>query len=113
MCCGFINVETHFTHQGYVDGLYIHPDYQAKGLGERAYLVLEAWAKAQGYARLSVDASYLSKGLFTRMGFIQIQRSYQQKLGQVIPASMENMEYLTLTLGFQPKSDVRYSTVKH
>lgn len=85
MCCGFINVETHFAHQGYVDSLYIHPDYQAKGLGERAYLVLEAWAKTQGYTRLSVDASYLSKGLFTRTGFIQIQRTYQQKLGQVIP----------------------------
>ncbi|MGI2125141.1 GNAT family N-acetyltransferase [Shewanella oncorhynchi] len=85
VCCGFINVETHFPCQGYLDSLYIHPDYQGQGLGERAYLVLEAWAKAQGYARLSLDASYLSKGLFTRMGFIQIQRSYQQKLGQVIP----------------------------
>ncbi|NLQ22923.1 GNAT family N-acetyltransferase [Shewanella sp. S-1] len=86
VCCGFINVETHFPRQGYLDSLYIHPDYQGQGLGERAYLVLEAWAKAQGYVRLSLDASYLSKGLFTRMGFIQIQRSYQQKLGQVIPS---------------------------
>ncbi|MCU7963363.1 GNAT family N-acetyltransferase [Shewanella sp. SW32] len=85
VCCGFINVETHFPRQGYLDSLYIHPDYQGQGLGEHAYLVLEAWAKAQGYVRLSLDASYLSKGLFTRMGFIQIQHSYQQKLGQVIP----------------------------
>ena len=84
MCIGFINIETHFSQQGYLDSLYIHPDYQRKGLGERAYLVVEDWAKAQGYSRLSLDASYLSKGLFNQMGFTQVQASYQQKRGQII-----------------------------
>jgi GNAT superfamily N-acetyltransferase len=85
ICCGFINIETHFARRGYLDSLYIHPDFQRQGLGERAYLTVEAWAKGQGYSCLSVDASFLSKGLFAKLGFAQVQRSYQQKLGQIIP----------------------------
>ncbi|WP_372933246.1 GNAT family N-acetyltransferase [Shewanella putrefaciens] len=84
ICVGFINVETDYYHRGYIDSFYIHPDWQRQGLGERIYRELEQWAKGQGYASLSVDASYLSKGLFTQLGFVQIQRNYQQKLGQVL-----------------------------
>lgn len=86
ICAGFINVETDFRHRGYIDSLYIHPDWQRQGLGELAYGQLEQWARAQGYSQLSADASYLSRGLFTKLGFIQQQRSYQQKLGQVLPS---------------------------
>lgn len=86
ICVGFINVETDFHHRGDIDSLYIHPDWQRQGLGELAYRHLESWARLQKYSSLSVDASYLSKGLFTKMGFTQVQRSYQQKLGQVLPS---------------------------
>ncbi|MGH1382120.1 MAG: GNAT family N-acetyltransferase, partial [Shewanella xiamenensis] len=44
------------------------------------------WARKQGYSQLSADASYLSRGLFIKLGFVQQQRSYQQKLGQVLPS---------------------------
>ncbi|ESE41884.1 GNAT family N-acetyltransferase [Shewanella decolorationis] len=86
ICVGFINVETDFHHKGYIDSLYIHPDWQRQGLGERAYRQLELWAREQGYSQLSADASYLSRGLFIKLGFVQQQRSYQQKLGQVLPS---------------------------
>ncbi|MFB2651750.1 GNAT family N-acetyltransferase [Shewanella seohaensis] len=86
ICAGFINVETDFHHRGYIDSLYIHPDWQRQGLGERAYRQLELWAREQGYSQLSADASYLSRGLFIKLGFVQQQRSYQQKLGQVLPS---------------------------
>ncbi|MGL5391701.1 MAG: GNAT family N-acetyltransferase [Shewanella sp.] len=85
-CVGFINVATDFAHRGEIDSLYIHPDWQRQGLGERAYHHLEAWASSQGYASVQVDASYLSRGLFIHMGFTPVQRSYQQKLGQILPS---------------------------
>ncbi|MGL4516627.1 MAG: GNAT family N-acetyltransferase [Shewanella sp.] len=85
-CVGFINMATDFAHRGEIDSLYIHPDWQRQGLGKRAYRHLEDWAISQGYASLQVDASYLSRGLFMDMGFTQIQRSYQQKLGQILPS---------------------------
>ena len=86
ICAGFINVETDFRHRGYIDSLYIHPNWQRCGLGELAIRQLEQWARKQGYSQLSADASYLSRGLFIKLGFVQQQRSYQQKLGQVLPS---------------------------
>lgn len=86
ICIGFINVETDFHHRGDIDSLYIHPDWQRQGLGQLAYCHLESWALLQGYTCLKVDASYLSRGLFAKMGFTQVQRSYQQKLGMVLPS---------------------------
>nr|WP_309247240.1 GNAT family N-acetyltransferase [Shewanella sp. VB17] len=83
-CGGFINVETHFYTQGYIDSLYVHPDYQGKGVAYKLYEVLERWVGKQGYCALSVDASHGSKSLFLSCGFKLRHRSYQEKLGRVI-----------------------------
>jgi putative acetyltransferase len=79
---GFISVETHFKHQGYIDCLYVHPNHQHQGIASALYWHLQHWAIQQQYANLSVDASYLSKPLFEKMGFILQQTSYQQKRSQ-------------------------------
>jgi putative acetyltransferase len=84
-CCGFINVETAFASRGYIDSLYIAPAHQGKGLGRSLYLEAERFARSKGYPALSVDASFLSRPLFELMGFALVQRSYQQKQGQIIP----------------------------
>ncbi|WP_076410761.1 GNAT family N-acetyltransferase [Shewanella sp. UCD-KL12] len=84
VCCGFINVETGFYTQGYIDSLYVHPEHQGQGVAKLLYETLESWAVAQGYSELSVDASHLSKPLFLNYGFNVKHRSYQEKLGQVI-----------------------------
>lgn len=83
-CCGFINVETQFYSQGYIDSLYVHPDYQGKGGAHQLYKALEAWSCEQGFTSLSVDASKASKALFLSWGFKLRHRSYQEKLGRVI-----------------------------
>ncbi|MCL1125015.1 GNAT family N-acetyltransferase [Shewanella surugensis] len=83
-CCGFINVEIGYVSRGYIDSLYVHPNYQHRGIATRLYLCLQDWASAQGFTRLSVDASVLSKPLFLSQGFKQVHRSYQEKSGQVI-----------------------------
>ncbi|MGX9460540.1 GNAT family N-acetyltransferase [Shewanella sp. A14] len=79
---GFISLETHFAHRGYIDCLYVQPDYQHQGVAYALYTHLQHWAKQQQYPVLSVDASYLSKPLFEKMGFVLQQTSYQQKRGQ-------------------------------
>ncbi|WP_144213488.1 GNAT family N-acetyltransferase [Shewanella donghaensis] len=81
---GVINVETQFNTRGYIDSLYIAPDYQRQGVGIALYATLEHWVLKQGYRELSVDASYLSKGFFLKQGFTLIQPSYQMTKQQVI-----------------------------
>ncbi len=83
-CCGFINVETHFYSQGYIDSLYVHPDYQGKGVAHKLYETLEHWAREQEFSALSVDASKASKALFLSRGFKLRHKSYQEKLGRII-----------------------------
>lgn len=81
---GVINVETQFNTRGYIDSLYIAPDYQRQGIAVALYATLENWVLNQGYKELSVDASYLSKGFFLKQGFTLIQPSYQMTKQQVI-----------------------------
>ena len=81
---GFIGLETHFKYQGYIDCLYVHPSYQNLGIASALLEHLQHWAMQQHYPNLSVDASYLSKPLFEKMGFSLQQKSYQQKRGQTL-----------------------------
>lgn len=83
-CCGFINLETGYASRGYIDSLYVHPDYQGQGIAGLLYKALACWAKEQGYQMLSVDASVLSKPLFESVGFKLRHRSYQEKRGVVV-----------------------------
>ncbi|GIU12786.1 GNAT family N-acetyltransferase [Shewanella sp. MBTL60-007] len=83
-CCGFINLETHFKSRGYIDSLYVHPQYQQQGVAGRLYEVLAQWAVNNALPELFVDASKLSKPLFESQGFRLRHRSYQEKRGIVI-----------------------------
>ena len=85
VCVGFINIETRFSSRGYIDSLYIAPQYQGQGIATALYQLVENFALEQGIETLSVDASYLSKSLFEQQGFVLQQRSYQSKCGQFIP----------------------------
>jgi putative acetyltransferase len=81
---GFISLETQFQRQGYISHLYVHPLAQGLHLGSKLILCAQNWALAEGYKQLSTDASYLSKGLFERHGFIHQGKCFQNKLAQVI-----------------------------
>ncbi|WP_394200613.1 GNAT family N-acetyltransferase [Shewanella waksmanii] len=83
-CVGFINVETHYHTRGYVDSLYVLPQYQGLGIASALVAKMESWARAQGYIQLNVDASISSKPLFLRHGFSLHHKRYQQKRDQVI-----------------------------
>ncbi|PKH54239.1 GNAT family N-acetyltransferase [Shewanella sp. Choline-02u-19] len=83
-CCGLVNLETHFNTRGYIDSLYVHPDYQHRGIATALFTQLQTWATSANISNLSVDASKLSKPLFLSHGFRLHHRSYQEKRGQII-----------------------------
>lgn len=93
LCVGFINVETHYYSRGYIDSLYVLPEYQGRGIARALYQAVEQWALQTGVNRLSVDASRVSHGLFMSQGFNLHHKRYQEKCGQVFQAF-----YLSKTL---------------
>ncbi|QQX81704.1 GNAT family N-acetyltransferase [Shewanella sp. KX20019] len=84
LCCGVVNLETHFTSRGYIDSLYVHPSFQHQGIAAALFNQLQTWAISANISNLSVDASKLSKPLFLSHGFRLNHRSYQEKRGQII-----------------------------
>lgn len=84
LCCGFINLETDFNTRGYIDSLYVHPDFQHQGIAAALFVQLQTWATTANIRDLSVDASKLSKPIFLSHGFRIHHRSYQEKRDQII-----------------------------
>jgi putative acetyltransferase len=66
---GFCSITT----DGYIDLMFVHKDYQRKGIAELLYRELEAWALQLGIARLNADVSKTAKPFFERMGFAILQ----------------------------------------
>ncbi|UJF21357.1 GNAT family N-acetyltransferase [Shewanella sp. OMA3-2] len=81
---GFIGLETAFPSKGYIDCLYVHPSCQHQGLASQLIQHVQQWAAAQHYAQLRVDASYLSKPLFEKNGFVLIESNLRVKKGQTL-----------------------------
>lgn len=80
---GFIVCELRFNERGYISHLYVAPDYQGQGIATELIRQLINAAPALGIARLSTDASRVSKAVFERCGFTLQGRSYQQKSAEV------------------------------
>ena len=62
MIVGFGNID----ETGYLDRLYVHNDYQNKGIGEKIYKTLEVFVKAE---KISVYASITAKPFFEKQGY--------------------------------------------
>lgn len=66
---------------GYIDWLYIHSDYQRRGVARSLYNHLETLAREQEIQRLSVHASHVAKPFFEKRGFTTLQRCSVERLG--------------------------------
>lgn len=62
MIVGFGNID----ETGYLDRLYVHNDYQNKGIGEKICKTLEGFVKAE---KISVYASITAKPFFEKQGY--------------------------------------------
>ncbi|MGL4523964.1 MAG: GNAT family N-acetyltransferase [Spirochaetia bacterium] len=68
-----------FIDQGYVDRLYVHKDFQRKGIAHALYMSIEEEAIKSSIPALTVEAAASSRPFFEKMGFTVISE-YQKKL---------------------------------
>jgi len=66
------------TEDAYLDFLYVHKDYQRKGVARALYQALEEEAIRNGHHQITTDASKTARGFFAARGFSVTQEN--QKL---------------------------------
>lgn len=77
--CGF----TSMNQRGDLSMLYVHPEFQRKGVGTRLIEHIVDHATEEGYAHLRADASVLLKPLLLKLDF-ELMEEYQKEIrGQV------------------------------
>lgn len=57
------------THSGYIDRLYVHKNYQGRGVALVIFRKLEEDARKMGLTELTTEASIMAKPLAERQGF--------------------------------------------
>jgi aminoglycoside 6'-N-acetyltransferase I len=62
---------------GWLEGIYVHPDYRQRGVGKALVAAVADWAKSRGYAELGSDAALenlISQHSHARWGFEETKR---------------------------------------
>jgi aminoglycoside 6'-N-acetyltransferase I len=57
---------------GYVEGLYVKPDYRQRGIARQLFEIAEAWARAQGCVEMASDTELdnrLSRDVHRQVGY--------------------------------------------
>lgn len=71
---GFGNID----ETGYLDRLYVHKDYQGKGIGKKICKTLEGFVKAE---KISVYVSITAKPFFEKQGYRVIRENIVERKG--------------------------------
>ncbi len=79
---GFIIGFGDMTEDGYIDRLYVHKNYQGKGVAFVIFRALEEKARTLGSIELLTEASINAKPFFERQGFGVIQERRKIRRGQ-------------------------------
>ena len=61
----------------YLEGIYVTPDQQKKGIGQYLVELAQDWAKAKGCTQLASDVELLNTGsqvFHQKMGFVDVNR---------------------------------------
>jgi putative acetyltransferase len=78
------------THEGYLDHLYVHKDYQARWVSLHLFKAIEKAARELGLTKITTDCSITAKVPAERMGFAVIKEQIVEKNGvQFINYHME------------------------
>ena len=70
------------TKSGYIDRLYVHKNYQGKGVSTRLLKRLEDEARNIKLSELTLNASIMAKPIAERYGFKIIREEKREKHGQ-------------------------------
>ena len=62
---GYGNIDS----SGYLDHLYVHKDFQGRGIASRILEQLESYARSEGCTEIEVHASITAKGFFEKYGY--------------------------------------------
>jgi GNAT superfamily N-acetyltransferase len=75
--CGFASV----TDEGYLDTLYVHKDFQDKGIASLLLNTIELKAKELGLTKIHTDASITAYPFFMKHGFAVTETYIKQRNG--------------------------------
>lgn len=67
---------------GYLDRLYVHPDYLRKGIASKLVEELEEYAKKHGSYVINVTSSITSKAFFESKGYAVIEEQINERRGE-------------------------------
>lgn len=67
---------------GYLDRLYVHPDYLRKGIASKLVEELEEYAKKHGSHVINVTSSITSKLFFESKGYAVIEEQINERRGE-------------------------------
>ena len=67
---------------GYLDRLYVHPDYLRKGIASKLVEDLEAYAKKHDCHVINVTSSITSKPFFESKGYTVIEEQINERRGE-------------------------------
>ena len=67
---------------GYLDRLYVHPDYLRKGIASKLVEELEEYAKKHGSHVINVTSSITSKAFFESKGYKVIEEQINERRGE-------------------------------
>ena len=67
---------------GYLDRLYVHPDYLRKGIASKLVEELDEYAKKHGSHVINVTSSITSKAFFESKGYAVIEEQINERRGE-------------------------------
>jgi len=70
---------------GCLDMMFVHPDYQGKGVASLLLDTVEAAARESGRQRIFTEASLTARPFFERKGFVVLAAQTVEKRGQTLP----------------------------
>jgi GNAT superfamily N-acetyltransferase len=74
---GFARVE----ESGYLDLLYVHPEFQRQGIARALFKQVLAWALRQGITRITSDVSITARPFFEHEGFQVVKSQVVERQG--------------------------------
>jgi len=78
MLVGFVSI----THDGVLDFLYVHKDFQGKGIATALLKQVERLARKKGITRLRAETSITACGFFEKNGFVMLGENKKIVRGQ-------------------------------
>ncbi|MBS4538687.1 GNAT family N-acetyltransferase [Clostridium sp. D2Q-11] len=71
------------TNEGYLNTMYVHKDYQSKGVGTRLLDRIEKEAHGLGIIKLITEASITSRPFFQKRGFAIVKKQNKKHKDEV------------------------------